>query len=80
MRLLCLSDLHLHSEAVGAAIDRQHLLPFLTQIAASVAEVSPDARDGGPSFPRHRCACFRQHCASKASLDPMPVLHRGTVL
>ena len=43
MRLLCLSDLHLRSEAVVAAIDRQRLSPFLAQIAATVAEVSPDA-------------------------------------
>ena len=56
MRLLCLSDLHLHSEAVVAAIDRQCLSPFLAQIAATVAEVSPDAVVVGdigekPSFP-----------------------------
>ena len=43
MKLLCLSDLHLRSEAVVAAIDRQRLSPFLAQIAATVAEVSPDA-------------------------------------
>ena len=43
MNLLCLSDLHLHSEAVAAAIDRKHLSPFLAQIAATVAEASPDA-------------------------------------
>ena len=43
MRLLCLSDLHLRSEAVVAAIDRQRLSPFLAQIAATVAETSPDA-------------------------------------
>jgi 3',5'-cyclic AMP phosphodiesterase CpdA len=43
MRLLCLSDLHLRSDAVVAAIDRQRLSPFLAQIAATVAEVSPDA-------------------------------------
>ncbi len=43
MRLLCLSDLHLRSEAVVAAIDRQRLSPFPAQIAATVAEVSPDA-------------------------------------
>ena len=43
MRLLCLSDLHLRSEAVVAAIDRQRLSPFLAQIAATVAEVFPDA-------------------------------------
>ena len=43
MRLLCLSDLHLRSEAVVAAIVRQCLSPFLAQIAATVAEVSPDA-------------------------------------
>ncbi|MCI5779817.1 MAG: metallophosphoesterase [Lentisphaeria bacterium] len=43
MKLLCLSDLHLRQEAVVDAIDRQHLSPFLAQIAATVAEVSPDA-------------------------------------
>ena len=43
MRLLCLSDLHLRSEAVVVAIDRNRLSPFLAQIAATVAEVSPDA-------------------------------------
>ncbi len=43
MRLLCLSDLHLRSEAVVAAIDRNRLSPFLAQIAATVAEISPDA-------------------------------------
>ena len=43
MKLLCLSDLHLRSEAVVDAIDRQRLSPFLAQIAAVVAEVSPDA-------------------------------------
>ena len=43
MKLLCLSDLHLRSEAVVAAIDRQRLSPFPEQIAATVAEVSPDA-------------------------------------
>ena len=43
MKLLCLSDLHLRSEAVVAAIDRQRLSPFPAQIAATVAEVSPDA-------------------------------------
>ena len=43
MRLLCLSDLHLRSEVVADAIDRQRLSPFLAQIAATVAEVSPDA-------------------------------------
>ena len=43
MRLLCLSDLHLRSEAVVAAIDRQRLSPFPGQIAATVAEVSSDA-------------------------------------
>ena len=39
MKHLCLSDLHLCSEAVAAAIDRQYLLPFLAQIAVTVAEV-----------------------------------------
>ena len=43
MKLLCLSDLHLRQEAVVDAIDRQRLSPFLGQIAATVAEVSPDA-------------------------------------
>lgn len=43
MKLLCLSDLHLRSEAVVKAIDRQLLSSFLAQIAATVAEVSPDA-------------------------------------
>ncbi len=43
MKLLCLSDLHLRSEAVVAAIDRHRLSPFLAQIAATVAEVSTDA-------------------------------------
>jgi len=36
MKLLCLSDLHLRSEAVVAAIDRNRLSPFLAQIAATV--------------------------------------------
>ncbi|MBQ7695049.1 MAG: metallophosphoesterase [Lentisphaeria bacterium] len=43
MKLLCLSDLHLRSEAVVAAIDSKCLSPFLGQVAATVAEVSPDA-------------------------------------
>lgn len=43
MKLLCVSDLHLRSEAVVAAVDRQRLSPFLAQIAATVADVSPDA-------------------------------------
>jgi len=43
MKLLCLSDLHLRQEAVVDAIDQQRLSPFLAQIAATVAEVSPDA-------------------------------------
>lgn len=43
MRLLCLSDLHLRSEAVVVVIDRKRLSPFLVQIAATVAEVFPDA-------------------------------------
>ena len=43
MKLLCLSDLHLRSDAVVAAIDRKRLSPFLAQIAATVAEFSPDA-------------------------------------
>ena len=43
MNLLCLSDLHLRSEAVVDAIDRKVLSPFLADIAAHVFEVSPDA-------------------------------------
>ena len=43
MRLLCLSDLHLYSEAEVDVIDRKRLSPFLAQIAATVAGVSPDA-------------------------------------
>ena len=43
MKLLCLSDLHLRSEAVVDAIDRKVLSPFLAGIAAHVCEVSPDA-------------------------------------
>ena len=43
MKLLCLSDLHLRAEAVVDALDRKRLSPFLAQIAATVAEVSPDA-------------------------------------
>ena len=43
MNLLCLSDLHLRSEAVVDAIDRKVLSPFLAGIAARVAEVSPGA-------------------------------------
>ena len=43
MKLLCLSDLHLRPDAVVEAIDRKHLMPFPAQIAAAVAEVSPDA-------------------------------------
>ena len=43
MKLLCLSDLHLRTEAVVDAIDRQHLSPFLEQIATTVTKVSPDA-------------------------------------
>ena len=39
MKLFCLSDLYLCSEAAAAAIDRQYLLPFLVQIAVPVAEV-----------------------------------------
>ena len=42
MRLLCLSVLHLCSEAVVAVTDRQILLPFLVQIAAT-AEFFPNA-------------------------------------
>ena len=42
MKLLCLSDLHLRPDAVAEAIDRKHLLPFPAQIAATVAEFSPD--------------------------------------
>ena len=40
---LWMIDLHFCSEAVVAVIDRQRLSPFLAQIAATVAEVSPDA-------------------------------------
>ena len=43
MNLLCLSDLHLRSEAVVDAIDRKKLSPFMAGIAARVAEVFPDA-------------------------------------
>ena len=43
MKILCLSDLHLRQEAVIDAVDRKVLSPFLGQIAATVAEVSPDA-------------------------------------
>ena len=43
MHILCLSDLHLRSEAVVDAIDRKVLSPFLAGIAAHVCEVSPDA-------------------------------------
>ena len=43
MKLLCLSDLHLNSEAVVDAIDRKVLSPFLAGIATHVCEVSPDA-------------------------------------
>ena len=43
MKLLCLSDLHLSSEAVVDAIDRKVLSPFLAGIAAHVCEFSPDA-------------------------------------
>ncbi len=43
MKLLCLLDLHLRSEAMVDAIDLHQLSPFLGQIAATVAEVSPDA-------------------------------------
>ena len=43
MKLFCLSDLHLRPDAVVEAIDRKHLMPFPAQIAAAVAEVSPDA-------------------------------------
>ena len=61
MKLLCLSDLHLRSEAVVATIDRQQLSPFPAQIAATVAEVSPDAvvRDGGHRFPGAGAPAFR---------------------
>ena len=43
MHILCLSDLHLRSEAVVDAIDRKKLSPFLSGVAARVAEVSPGA-------------------------------------
>ncbi len=42
MKLLCLLDLHLKSDDVVAAIDRERLPPFLSGIAARVSEVSPD--------------------------------------
>ena len=68
MRLLCLSDLHLRSEAVVDAIDRQHLSPFLAQIAATVAEVSPDAaalpegrKRAAPVSPRAGRPCYPAH-------------------
>ena len=38
-----MSDLHFCSEAVVDAIDEQRLSPFLVQIAATEAEVSPGA-------------------------------------
>ena len=61
MKLLCLSDLDLRSEAVVAAIDQQRLSPFPGQIAATVAEASPDAVvvAGEPRLPA-LCACFPQ--------------------
>ena len=61
MKLLCLSDMHLRSEAGVKAIDRNRLSPFLAQIAATVAEVSPDAVvvAGEPRLPA-LCACFPQ--------------------
>ena len=73
MRLLCLSDLHLRSEAVVAAIDRNRLSPFLGQIAATVAEVSPDAVvvTGGHRSPGPGALAFR----NVGSPDPVPVLH-----
>ena len=72
MKLICLSDLHLRSEAVVAAIDRQLLSSFLAQIAATVAEVFPDAVVvTGTPFPRARHAVFR----NDGSPDPVPVLH-----
>ena len=43
MKLLCLSDLHLHPQAVIEAVDEKHLPPFLAQIAAAVEEAAPDA-------------------------------------
>lgn len=43
MKHLCLSYLHLRSEAVVATIDRKHLSPFLVQIATTITEVSLDA-------------------------------------
>ena len=59
MRLLCLSDLHLRSEAVVVAIDRKRLSPFLAQIAATVAEFSPDAvGDGEHRFPGAGASAF----------------------
>ena len=42
MRLLCLSDLHLNSTAVSDFLNAQKESPFLREIKAAVAEVSPD--------------------------------------
>jgi 3',5'-cyclic AMP phosphodiesterase CpdA len=43
MKLLCLSDLHLQSDAVVEAINHDFLSPFLSEIAANICEFSPDA-------------------------------------
>ena len=43
MHLLCLSDLHLRSEAVVDAIDQKRLSPFLAGIVAQACKFSPDA-------------------------------------
>ena len=42
MKILCLSDLHLRSNAVSDFLNTQKASPFLREITATVAEVSPD--------------------------------------
>ena len=42
MKILCLSDLHLRSNAVSDFLNAQKTTPFLREITATVAEVSPD--------------------------------------
>ena len=42
MKILCLSDLHLRSNAVSDFLTTQKASPFLREITATVAEVSPD--------------------------------------
>lgn len=42
MKILCLSDLHLRSNAVSDFLNTQKTTPFLREITATVAEVSPD--------------------------------------